>query len=257
MFNFLSISTKIKLLILTNHLLVLCLFFVDNIEWYHWLLTFLSVAVIGKVGGEIGFHRFLSHKSFKTSNWKGKILTVLGSLNMVGSSLSWVGTHRTHHAYADQPNDPHSPYQQHWFDVWILNWKPFIISPKHILDLAKDPFHAFIHKWYFELCLTVLLILGMIDFNLMIFTISLPSVIQFHVGSLLIDIVCHTWGYRNFEIKDHSRNNVWVNLFTGGSGLHNNHHARPGDWYYVQKKGEWDIWGLFIKYFLIEREKKI
>jgi stearoyl-CoA desaturase (delta-9 desaturase) len=116
--------------------------------------------------------------------------------------------------------------------------------------MIRDPWQMFIHRWYFELCLAVILVIGSINFTLLIFMIVLPAVTQFHVGSLLIDIVCHKWGYRNFEVNDHSRNNI----FTGGSGLHNNHHGRPGDYYYVQKPGEWDIWGLFIKYFLIKHE---
>ena len=78
----------------------------------------------------------------------------------------------------------------------------------------------------------------------------LPSILQFHTGALLIDIVCHKWGYRNYDVKDHSRNNTWVNLFTGGSGLHNNHHAHPGNPYYAHKRGEWDLPGLIIKYIL-------
>lgn len=247
-----SVAHKIKTLIVLNHLLVLSLFFVDNIQYFHFLVTAISVIIIGKIGGEIGFHRYFSHRGFKTTFIKDRILLILGSLNMVGSSISWCGTHRTHHVNTDKPEDPHSPYQQNWFNVWILNWNPFIIKPRYVSDFLKDPWHLFIHKFYFELCILVLVVGLAIDYKITIFLLCLPSVIQFHVGSLLIDIVCHKWGYRNFETKDHSRNNIWVNLFTGGSGLHNNHHANPGDWYYVRKKGEWDVWGKFIQYFLIK-----
>lgn len=253
MFKFLSVATKLRILLILNHAVVLSIFFIDPPTWHYWAVFLLSLAIIGKIGGEIGFHRYFSHKGFKTAKWKERILLVLGSLNMVGSTLSWVGTHRTHHTNTDKPEDPHSPYQQHWFKIWMLEWKPFIIRPRYVADMVKDPWQMFIHKWYFELCLLVLIVLGSIDYTLLVFLISLPCVVQFHVGSLLIDIVCHKWGYRNFETDDHSRNNTWVNLFTGGSGLHNNHHANPGDWYYVKQKGEWDIWGLFIKYFLIKQ----
>lgn len=253
MFNFLNTATKLRMILIINHLLVISAFFFASPAWYHWLLAVLSVIVIGKIGGEIGFHRYFAHRGFKTEKWKERLLLVLGSLNMVGSTLSWCGTHRTHHAHTDQPEDPHSPYQQHWFKIWALEWKPFIIKPRYVTDMIRDPWQLFIHKWYFELCLATLLIVGSINFTLLIFLLCVPAVVQFHVGSLLIDIVCHKWGYRNFETNDHSRNNVWVNIFTGGSGLHNNHHARPGDWYYVQKPGEWDIWGLFVKYCLIKK----
>lgn len=254
MFNFLSVITKLRIILITNHVLFLLAFLYAEPQWYHWVVFVVSLALIGKIGGEVGFHRYFSHRSFKTEKWKERILLILGSLNMVGSTLSWVGTHRTHHVHTDQPEDPHSPYQQHWFKIWALIWKPFIIKPRYVSDMIRDPWQMFIHRWYFELCIAVWLVVGYFSFTMLIFMIVLPTVTQFHVGSLLIDIVCHKWGYRNFETNDHSRNNIFVNIFTGGSGLHNNHHGRPGDYYYVQKPGEWDIWGLFIKHFLIKNE---
>jgi fatty-acid desaturase len=251
----LSTEHKLKTIIITTHLLFLGgMIFAEQLSYWYLLITLFSVAVIGKIGGEVGFHRYFAHKSFKTAHWKSRVLLILGSLNLVGSTLSWAGTHRVHHLHTDKDKDPHSPYTQHPFKVWVLWWKPFQISTRNVADMIKDPWQLFIHKWYFELALILIIILGLIDFKLLMFGLLLPSIIQFHVGSLLIDIVCHKWGYRNFETSDHSRNNTWVNLFTGGSGLHNNHHGRPGDWNYVQKKGEWDIWGSFIKYFLLKHE---
>lgn len=246
-------ATKLKVLVALTHLIFFFgLFFVSSFTWYYLLLTFLSVVLIGKIGGEVGFHRYFSHRAFKTSYLKSRILLILGSLNLVGSSLSWCGTHRVHHRYTDTEKDPHSPYFQSPLKIWLILWKPFQIGNKEVADMIRDPWQVFIHKWYFELALLVIVVLGLINFNILLFGLLLPSILQFHTGALLIDIVCHKWGYRNFETAEHSRNNVWVNLFTGGSGLHNNHHARPADWYYVQKKGEWDLPGLFIKYFLKE-----
>jgi stearoyl-CoA desaturase (delta-9 desaturase) len=43
----------------------------------------------------------------------------------------------------------------------------------------------------------------------------------------LVNSASHMWGYRNYEIKDKSRNNWWVALITYGEGWHNNHHAYP------------------------------
>jgi stearoyl-CoA desaturase (delta-9 desaturase) len=43
----------------------------------------------------------------------------------------------------------------------------------------------------------------------------------------LVNSASHIWGYRNYEIRDNSRNNWWVALITYGEGWHNNHHAYP------------------------------
>lgn len=247
-----TVAQKIKTLLILNHLLAGSLVFYGNLN-YIWL-TVLGVFLFGKIGGEIGFHRYFSHKAFKTENWKSRLLLILGSLNMLGSSLSWCGTHRTHHVNADRTDDPHSPHTQHWLKVWLLHWKPFIIKPRYVSDFLRDSWHMFIHNYYFELCLAILIVGIYFDYNITVFLFSLSSVISFHTGSLLVDVFCHRWGYRNFETNDKSTNNTWVNLYTGGTGLHNNHHQNPGDWNFVRKKGEWDLWGSFIKYFLIKHD---
>jgi fatty-acid desaturase len=40
-----------------------------------------------------------------------------------------------------------------------------------------------------------------------------------------VNSASHTWGYRNFETSDESRNNWWVAILSFGEGWHNNHHA--------------------------------
>lgn len=250
----LSTLTKIRFLLLITHVLFITAFFISNVEWYYFLITFLSYIVIGKIGGEIGYHRLFAHKSFKTDKWKERLLLILGSLNFVGSSLHFCGVHRVHHATADTDKDPHSPYFNSLIKVWLIMWKPFIVNPRSISDLIKDPWHRFIHKYYFTLSFLVILLFGFIDFKLLIFGIIIPSVIQFHVGSYLIDIVCHKYGYRNYNTKDQSKNNLIVNILTGGSGLHNNHHARPNKPYFNHKSDEFDLPGLIIKHLLIKNE---
>lgn len=252
-FNFINTHTKLRILLILNHLMVLSIFFLDNIHWIYWVIGLTAWIIIGKVGGEVGYHRYFAHRSFKTSKWKERTLLILGSLMMMGSSISWVGTHRTHHAKADTEEDPHSLHHQHWLKVWAIEWKPFLIKRSMIYDSLKDPWQIFIHRWYFELCLSVLLIIGMIDYMLLIFMISLPAIVQFHTGSLLVDVVCHKWGYRTFDTKDQSRNNILANILTLGSGLHNNHHGEPSNYYLAKEKWEFDIPGWIIKKFLISK----
>lgn len=253
MFSRLSLPIKFKILIIINHLICLTAIFAVSSQWYHWLISIISILLL-KIGAEAGFHRYFSHRSFKTKKWKERLLLILGSLNMAGSSMAWVAVHRIHHATADTEKDPHSVHHENWFKVWTIQWKHFIVNPKHILDIMRDPWHTTLHKWYFECCLSILLILGFVDFTLLVFLISLPAVVQFHTGALLIDIVCHKWGYRNYETADKSTNNFYVNLLALGSGMHNNHHARPHDWCFSDKKWEIDFPGFVIKYFLKNKD---
>ena len=255
MSNFLSTHTKLRLLLILNHLIVFSIFFVENIAWHYWLIAFIAWILIGKVGGEIGFHRYFAHRSFKTSRWKDRMMLILGSLVMVGSSLSWAGAHRVHHAKADSEDDPHSPHHQHWFKLWIIDWKPFVVKQSQITDLLRDPLQIFLHRWYFELCLLTLVVVGLIDYKLLLFMISLPSVIQFHTGAVLVDIICHKWGYRRYPTNDQSHNNLIVNIIGLGTGLHNNHHADPSNHNLSRAWWELDICSWIIKYLLIEDKK--
>jgi stearoyl-CoA desaturase (delta-9 desaturase) len=63
-----------------------------------------------------------------------------------------------------------------------------------------------------------------------VFLGSLLAGLVGHHLPLGINVLCHLerFGYRNFNVKDDSRNIVWYALITGGEGWHNNHHAHPG-----------------------------
>jgi stearoyl-CoA desaturase (delta-9 desaturase) len=58
-----------------------------------------------------GFHRYLTHGSFKARRGLRIALAVAGSLAVEGSPTQWVADHRRHHAFADREGDPHSPWR--------------------------------------------------------------------------------------------------------------------------------------------------
>ena len=70
-----------------------------------YLLTGLGITV--------GFHRHLTHRSFKAKPWLHGLLAILGSAAIEGPVISWVADHRKHHAFSDEEGDPHSPHVDH------------------------------------------------------------------------------------------------------------------------------------------------
>src|SRR5258708_3648140 len=75
--------------------------------WNHGLrwrdvIIFVIVYVPVGLGVTVGFHRLLTHRSFKTSPWLRGTLAALGTLAVEGPVISWVADHRKHHAYADR-----------------------------------------------------------------------------------------------------------------------------------------------------------
>lgn len=73
------------------------------------LLTGALFLVTGH-GVTVGFHRMLTHGSFKANRALRTVLTPAGSMAVEGSVVSRVANHRRHHMFSDRPCDPHSPY---------------------------------------------------------------------------------------------------------------------------------------------------
>ena len=64
----------------------------------------------GAIGVTMGFHRLFTHQGGQPNAFLKGLLGIGGSLTFQGAVDGWVATHRCHHAYSDQPGDPHSPY---------------------------------------------------------------------------------------------------------------------------------------------------
>ena len=127
-------------------------------------------------------------------------------------------------------------------------------------DILDDEFLKFCHRNYLLIVVPPLIITALIDWRITVFLFAIPSVIVIFSGAI-VNTVGHLWGYRNFETKDHSRNNTFFNLFFnwGCSMLHNNHHHDPSA-YNFKMSDKWyetDFLNVFIiEKFLIDETKK-
>jgi len=221
--------------------------------WNPWgiLWFFAGKWVFANLGIEIGYHRLLSHRSFTTSLWKENILLFLGVFAAYGSPLTWAANHRVHHKNSDKENDPHPSTETVKTFFWYND--PITINPMSIKDLLKKPFVKFLHYNYFKIYfsgLAFFLLTTGPEFTLWFFI--MPGAMTL-INGAVINIICHRFGYRNFETTDHSRNNWLVNLYsTGGSGWHNNHHKNPGSYTTKVRWWEWDFDGWIIKNILMQ-----
>lgn len=197
-------------------------------ELNQWLLSIIMYVFIGCFGISIGYHRYLTHKSFKLNKFWEYWCTAWGMLAFTGSSIGWVGMHRDHHRYSDKPQDPHSPHHaRHFALIAAYNYTP---NKWAVRRLINNRFHTFTHEYYFGLIMAWTLIWFAIGgISTMMHVVIIPAVISVWV-STSSNYMNHKWGYINFPTTDKSRN-LWINaLFTFGEGWHNNHHARPGNY---------------------------
>lgn len=225
---------------LINHILsIIGITYCILINRYDYLiLSVILYYILGILGINIGFHRLLSHRSFTTYRPVYYILTLLGTVTAMGSSLAWVAVHRQHHRFSDTNLDPHSPHHLGTIKAWLGFWGNFKIDLRNCKDLRKDSFHRFLHKNYILIQLLYVLILMSFDPLLVIFVYAIPSVLVFHSAGAF-DSIAHMHGYRSYNTKDQSRNSWIANIITMGEGWHNNHHANPGS--YSTREKWWEI----------------
>jgi len=235
-------GAKIKLLILTAHILFFYWIYLD-FTITGFLIGFIGHLFLGIFGAGIGFHRYFSHKSFKTSRFFEVMLLILGSLAGLGSCISWVGIHRHHHVYSDTDLDIHSPNKIGILRTYLTLWGDIPnLSPMYIKDLLRDKLQLFFHKNYFKIILLYIFLLTTISIfaNSWLPILSLwifPCVLSFTVAGI-VDSFCHKYGYTSYNVVGTSKNNLFINFITLGNGLHNNHHGEPGNWNYAGR-GRW------------------
>ncbi|VEP14445.1 Acyl-lipid desaturase delta 9 [Hyella patelloides LEGE 07179] len=188
----------------------------------HWLTCGLGIT--------LGYHRLLSHRSFKTPKWVEYILTTLGTLTIQGSPIDWVGFHRLHHKYSDTAQDPHNNEKGFWWShiSWILHQSPSEEKIRKLTgDLNGDPYYEFLHRFFplFQLASIVFFYL-VAGWGGVVWGVFVRLVLTYH-STWLVNSATHKFGYRNFDCQDSSVNCWWVAVLTYGEGWHNNHHAHP------------------------------
>jgi stearoyl-CoA desaturase (delta-9 desaturase) len=174
-----------------------------------------------------GFHRYFSHRTYKTSRVFQFVLAWLGTTSAQKGVLWWSAHHRDHHKFSDQPEDLHSPLQKGlwWAHVgWILCPKNDATKFDRIRDFAKYPELRWLNKWHIlpPVALAVLLFL-VGGSGLLVWGFFVSTVILWH-GTFTINSLSHVFGSTRYRTTDTSKNNFLLALLTLGEGWHNNHH---------------------------------
>jgi stearoyl-CoA desaturase (delta-9 desaturase) len=220
-------------------------------EALHWRdLAILGVVyLVTGLGITVGFHRLLTHRSFKTSRALRGIFAALGSAAIEGPVISWVADHRKHHTFSDEQGDPHSPHVGHgggWRGTlrglfhahmgWLFIHTERGAKRRFAPDLIDDPVVNFVDRTFIlwaAIGLAVPFVLGYAIGGTLVAGLTAllwggaVRVFLLHHFTYSINSVCHVFGRRRFATDDESRNVFWLALPTFGEAWHNNHHAFP------------------------------
>ncbi|MCP3679673.1 MAG: acyl-CoA desaturase [Gammaproteobacteria bacterium] len=204
--------------------------FTTPFKWIDLVILIVSFSVRA-FAITAGYHRYLSHKAFKTSRVFQFIMAFLSATAMQGGPLWWASLHRHHHMYSDQENDISSPlYGGFWHShmIWFM-YKKNLKAPYHLIkDLYHYPELRLLERYWYLTPLALIIPLAIFGgWNAVVWGFFVPAVLINH-AAYCINSVVHLFGKRRYDINDNSRNNLLWALLTFGEGWHNNHHRYAG-----------------------------
>jgi stearoyl-CoA desaturase (delta-9 desaturase) len=167
----------------------------------------------------------------------------------------WVAVHRKHHQAADTEEDPHSPKIH---GIWRVIFKGAFLyneaskNKRLVYDLGMgtpdDWIEENLYTPHSRLGILLMLIIDLVLFGPWGFVVWGVQMIWIPFWAAgVINGAAHWWGYRNYDVKDTSRN-LWPwAIWIGGEELHNNHHGNGASAKFSRKKWEFDIGWQYIK----------
>ncbi|AKT43382.1 acyl-CoA desaturase [Chondromyces crocatus] len=194
-----------------------------------WKLVALAVAsyVVRMFAITAGYHRYFSHRSYKTSRAFQLFLGFLGTTAVQKGPLWWASTHRVHHRFSDTERDVHSPLQRgFWYSHmgWWLGREHEHTDLEKVPDFAAYPELRWLDRNHIvgpAVLIAGLWLAGGYDAFLWGFVVSTCALMH---GTFTINSLAHVIGRRRYATTDTSRNNFVLALITLGEGWHNNHH---------------------------------
>ncbi len=241
---------------------VMCL----GVLWVGWSWTAICVAALlyfVRMFAITGFyHRYFSHKAFKTNRFWQFIFAVIGNASVQRGPLWWAAHHRHHHRYTDQAQDVHSPSRHGfwWSHIgWLTSKANFPTNYKYVAEWAEYPELRWLNR--FDTVVPILLALllfifgtllerflpnlGTSGLQMVVWGFFISTTVLLH-ATLTINSLDHMVGSRRYDTPDTSRNNALLALITLGEGWHNNHHH-----YAVSARQGFFWWELDITYHVL------
>lgn len=228
------------------HLACLSVFWVGAPGWALALFAATYTVRIFAVTGV--YHRYFSHRSYRTSRAFQFLLAVLGATATQKGPLWWAGTHRRHHRYSDGPGDVHSPRDGFWYahQGWVFDERWGGTPTDQIRDFARYPELRWLNQWHFLPPLALAVFCWAVGgFTGLVWGFGVSTVLLWHV-TYSINSVAHVWGTQRYETGDDSRNNGLLALLTFGEGWHNNHHH-----YMASARQGFRWWEVDVTYYVL------
>lgn len=226
-----------------------------NFSFWQTALVTLIMIQISIASVTIYLHRCQSHRSLELHPIISHFFRFWLWLTTGQVTKEWVSIHRKHHALCETDDDPHSPVAK---GIRTVLWQGAELYQKEAKNKetlekygSKTPEDWIEHNLYSKYSTLGIVLMFLIDIFLFgvagitVWALQMMAMPLFAAG--IINGIGHFWGYRNFEVKDASRNITPWAVFLGGEELHNNHHTFSNSAKLSVKKWEFDIGWMYIK----------
>jgi stearoyl-CoA desaturase (delta-9 desaturase) len=184
--------------------------------------------VVRMFGVTAGYHRYFSHRSFKTSRVGQFVLAFLAQSSAQRGILWWAALHRHHHRHSDTDEDIHSPRQRGFLYShvgWVFDQRNSGTDLEAVPDLTKYPELVWLDEHpYFPATVLGAACFALGGWSGLVVGFVWSTVLLYH-GTFFINSLAHVHGNQRYVTGDDSRNNWWLAVITLGEGWHNNHHA--------------------------------
>jgi stearoyl-CoA desaturase (delta-9 desaturase) len=206
--------------------------FTTSVHTVDWIMcgVFYFVRMFGITAG---YHRYFSHRSYKTSRPFQFVLAWIGCSALQKGPLWWAAHHRLHHKHSDTEPDVHSPVVYTFWQShvgWIMDDKNDKTQWDVVPDWMKYPELVWLNRLHWvpgivlgAVCFGLSYLLGGTGWGGVAVGFILSTVLLYHM-TFMINSLAHVFGSRRYETTDDSRNNFALALLTLGEGWHNNHH---------------------------------
>lgn len=196
-----------------------------------------------------GYHRYFSHRSYKTGRVFQFLLAVLAMTSAQKGVLWWAAHHRHHHKHSDKEQDRHSPVLRgFWYSHvgWLLTNEYDRTEFAVVRDLVKYPELRLLNRFhYVPPFLYALLIYMVWGFPGLVWGFFISTTVLYHC-TFFINSLTHIVGRVRYDSRDGSRNSFILAILCCGEGWHNNHH------YYQSSVNQgWRWWEIDFSYYLL------
>ncbi|MFN2375114.1 MAG: fatty acid desaturase [Candidatus Binatia bacterium] len=216
--------------------------------WHYgvtWAEILLAIAYYFATGMAItvGYHRLLSHRTFKAHPAAEAVLLLAGAAAWQGSALEWSVDHIQHHSHIDTENDPYNRNRGFWYSHigWLVRRETGTQMARLPHFLKNDRLVMWQHRWYVPIAVVTSFLVpwALCGWGGLLF-VGAVRIVVIHHTTWFINSWAHTGKRRPYNPNVTANDNWLLAVVAFGEGWHNYHHAFPNDYRNGVRTFDWD-----------------